>query len=172
MITIMLGMCVWVGLGVVLWRDMAPFDAVDVIFYIFLGLISGVVAFGASVAVALGIGMALPTAINTTPTTSSTIVTLRSSDGVAGRFYLGSGVIDTTLYYFWYEQAADGAIIPRQHDAGEGTYVYQQNRPDAKVEVYRWHFTQPWASWVALEGGGETWRFYVPSGTVKTGFAL
>lgn len=150
-------------------------EALDYCMWVFVVVMGSVLGVMAGVGAATLIGRAVPVAINDKPSHVGHLVSLRSADGVTGRItgglFLTVGVIGTQQYYFYYEQ--DGtAVVPRQHRAGVGTYVYEQDRTDAVVHVFDWHFRQPWWEWVAFNDSGQTWRFYVPTGTVAKGFAL
>jgi hypothetical protein len=100
---------------------------------------------------------------------------IRDKDGVEGRFFLGSGLIRSDVYYFYYERLSNGALRPGKVYAGSGVRVYEEDRADAKLSVYQWRLVRPWAWLVALPVGRENdwaYDFFVPKGTVRSGYVM
>ncbi len=176
MISIAIAVATWaLLLGWIIRSEGWPNEAISWVLCSALAALTCVASIGVATGIATAIGSALPSAIDTKPSHTATLVALRSSDGVEGSFrgsfFLGVGHIGSQLYYFWYEQSGN-AVTPRQHAAGVGTYVYEEDRAMAEVRVFDWHFKRAWWGWFAFEGFGKTWEFHVPKGTVKHGYSL
>lgn len=102
------------------------------------------------------------------------LVAIRDKDGVTGQFFLGSGMIQSEQYYFYYKTNSDGSVTPDKVRAGQGVRVYEQDRKDAELVTYEWQLIKSWAWIVAIpvNSGGWSYKFYVPKGTVRTGFTM
>lgn len=157
------------------WWDDSEDDKIMIVMPAFLACILGFIFLIAGVGASFALTSAFKQAIDSKPSETSTLVSLRSTDGITGSFhggmFLGYGSIGSDMYYFYYEQHGK-SFSPRKHRAGEGTYVYEEKREDAFREEYRWHFTNPLASWLAMEPEGTTTYFHVPEGSVLRGYKL
>ena len=115
-------------------------------------------------------------AFDTHPEKVSTdhLVAIRDKDGVVGNFFLGSGMIRGDQYYFYYRKNKDGSVTPDKVYAGQGVRVYEEDRADATLDTYEWKLNKPWAWWVSISvnNGGWSYKFYVPKGTVRTGYTM
>lgn len=95
-----------------------------------------------------------------------------------GAFFLGSGVIDGSPYYSWYEQTAANDFVRKDAPADESTihYVTDGARPyyvrsvavyDKRPFVHAWYLGHE-----SGETGDEKYDFYVPRGTITSEFKL
>lgn len=136
--------------------------------------------FGGAIAAVFGLLITLPIysfaakSVDDTPAWTQQLVSLRSADGASGSFFLGSGRIDSELYYTWYERLRDGAIVSHRMVARGDVLVYEQDRIDAQLSGWHRHFTHAWVRWFALDMDEDiyVYTFYVPNGTVRQGFSL
>lgn len=103
-----------------------------------------------------------------------TLVSIRDKDGVTGQFFLGSGMIQSEQYYFYYFKNADGSVTPGRVRAGQGVRVYEEDRTTAELVEFHWELNKSWAWTVAfpVHDDGWSWKFYVPKGTVRTGYTM
>lgn len=102
------------------------------------------------------------------------LVSIRDKDGVTGQFFLGSGMIQSEQYYFFYKTNSDGSVTPDRVRAGQGVRVYEEDRTDAELVTYEWQLNKEWAYLVGMpvNTSGRTYKFHVPKGTVRTGFTM
>lgn len=143
----------------------------DLAMNLMLGGILLVVSIAAGVGLSALLGSMMAQQRDAKPYKVSTLASLRSADGITGRAVLGTGTINSTEYYFWYEVEGD-AVTPRHSCVGVGTYVYEEDRADGIREVYGWHFKSPWHEWFAMPPVGETVHFHIPRGSLRRGFTL
>jgi hypothetical protein len=156
----------------VLFGDMRPSDGFEWILFTFFSCLFSLLPIGACVGGAALCGLMF----DTHPVLESTdnLVAIRDKDGVTGHFFLGSGMIESEQYYFYYRTNSDGSVTPDKVRAGQGVRVYEEDRSDAKLESYRWETTNSGAWLIALpvNDGGWSFKFYVPKGTVRTGYTM
>lgn len=162
--------------GLWLWAGEIPQEPLDwIAMTLFFGMTIAL-AIGAGAGVAAFLGEMLPTSMDATPSHTAPLVALRSADGISGSyhggFFLGYGAIGSQAYYFYYESAGPNISTPRQLKAGQGVYVYEGDGEKPRVEVFDWHFTQPWWRRLAFGTGGQTFRFYVPLNSIQRGYSL
>jgi hypothetical protein len=155
-----------------LFGDMPPHSLLEWIIYPFLAALFSLAPLG----VCAGFAAMVGTAFKTHPEESARyqLVSIRDKDGVVGQFFLGSGTIKGDQYYFYYKTNSDGSVTPGKVFAGQGVRVYEQDRQDAELVIFEWELNKPWAWLVALpvNNGGWSYKFYVPKGTVRTGFTM
>lgn len=121
---------------------------------------------------AYGCGTLFPVTSYKAATVSLT--TIRDKDGVEGRFFLGTGTIESKPYYFYYRKNRDGSVSPGKISYDSNVRVYQEKRDDA--QFVRWASKSKW-NWVWLIAAppSEDWYgvdFHVPEGTVKSGYSM
>jgi hypothetical protein len=102
------------------------------------------------------------------------LIAIRDKDGIAGEFFLGSGMIKSDQYYFYYEQMENGGFRPGKIMADSGVRVYEETRSDAKLIEFEWVVDNPLASWIAfpVNATGYLYEFHVPKGTIRTGYSM
>lgn len=102
------------------------------------------------------------------------LIALRDKDGIAGTFFLGSGMIQNAPYYFFYRSMKDGGFKPDKVELAGGVRVYEEDRADALLIEYAWELNQEWAWIIAFphSAGGYMAEFRVPKGTIRQGFSI
>lgn len=142
----------------------------------FMGLMLGAcVAFLAAVpAVGLAFLLGLMFESHAVKTGQSNLAAIRDKDSVSGQFFLGSGSIEGSPYYFYYRLGKDGGLRPGKVKASSGVVVYEERRADAILITYRFELDQPWAWIIAapVSAGGSSYEFRVPEGTVRRGYSM
>lgn len=106
------------------------------------------------------------------------LVALREKDGISGQFYfLGAGSINSTEYYFWYRENANGSISGGRTHRSPGVEVYEYDGEPMMV-TFRTEYKSKWAKYIRYIGidmrDEDCWcpRFYIPKGSIKEGFVL
>src|ERR1700722_17570079 len=101
---------------------------------------------------------------------------IRDKDGMQGRFFLGSGTIESQPYYFYYQRMEDGGLRPGKLEANHFVTVYEEDRKNAELVVFDWVMSPPWWAWIICaphsESDGKSYEFHVPKGTVKPGYQM
>ncbi len=94
------------------WSSMynIAFNFLMYCFSTILFVIFTAVAFGVGLGFASLIGLAVPK--HWTGPERAKLVSLRDGDGISGAFFLGTGSIGTTQYYFFYKDAERGGTNP------------------------------------------------------------
>ena len=167
---------IWPFLFVVLfvifaWRsiyDKAD-DFLEHCFSTFFLVILTAVVFGVGVGFASLIGLAVPK--HWTGPETAQLVSLRDSDGISGHFFLGTGSIGTTQYYFFYEEVGQG-YQPGKVAVTEKVMVFEEKQQNGELKVYTRRFVNPWLRWVALHWQGQKYEFVIPAGSLKKNFIL
>lgn len=176
----MIWLAIWLGIvvfsfqGIILDPIMAPHSVggyfFATLFWLLICFITGALLFAA----AYGIGESFVSKPDGGST--QTLVVIRDKDGIEGRFFLGSGYIDSAPYYFYYVQTADGGLRPGKVEANGAVTVYEQDRASAELVTYRWMMKPPTWSWIFClphEGSDKfTYAFRVPKGSVKREFRM
>lgn len=132
-----------------------------------------------AIAVMAGTGLAalIGMAFSSHPveSTRDNLVALRDKDGVEGQFFLGSGMMEGSPYYFYYAKLKGGGFKPGKVKISSGVRVYE-DAPDGTAELisYEWERDLGWAWLIALPSasGGYSYDFHVPAGTIRTGFTM
>ena len=148
-------------------------SAFDVIMGTFMSLFLSVLIGGLPAA---GLALFIGSQIHARPVLSrtDTLVSLHTKDGVQGTFYLGSGSINGSQYYFFYRKNGDGSFVPGRVYADDAVRVYEETRTDASMLTYDWVkgsdevnlFSFP------VNAGGHSYDFHVPTGTILRGFSM
>ena len=99
----------------------------------------------------------------------SELMALNDFNGVQGRFFLGSGSINSKFQYVYYHRAEDGSIQLGTADP-ERTKLYEEPREDAVMLRY----TQDSSTtlWGIRRAGKPRAEIRVPEGTVLRGMQL
>jgi hypothetical protein len=155
-----------------LYNEIPPNDFMD---WVMQFMMTGLMTIPCSLPL-IGIACVLGMAFDTHPvqTDDYKLVAIRDKDGITGQFFLGTGMIQSEQYYFYYKTNSDGSVTPDKVRAGQGVRVYEEDRQDAELVVYEWQLNQSWAWLVAfpVNSGGWSYKFHVPKGTVRTGFTM
>lgn len=154
------------------WGLPSASDRVEIVIFCVLFAASSALAIMLGGGIATGIGVIATQEINEQASHEASLATLRSSQGISGSFFLGSGSIGSDMYYFYYESDGGNRYSPRQRRAGGGVYVYEEDRKDASVQIFEWHFKRNWMRFFAFGPEGETTRFRVPKGSILQGYVL
>ena len=128
--------------------------------------IAGLVA---GIAVALIVGAAVPK--HWTEGETIKLVSLRSGDSVSGSFFLGTGSIGTTQYYFYYKEAGRG-YQPGRVEVADNVTIFEEKRQAGELKVYTSKFVNPSLEWVALNVEHHKYEFIIPEGSLKKNFVL
>ncbi len=100
------------------------------------------------------------------------LVNLRDADGVEGNFFLGSGHIESTPYYFCYYEISDGGFVPWRVKADGDVTIYEEDRQDASLVRYQEVFKNQAWEWIAVDFHSDRYTFHIPKGTIKRGYSL
>ena len=138
----------------------------------FIGLVFSAVILGVCAGAAALTGFAF--ASHAVEVRTESLAAIRDKDGVQGQFFLGSGIIKSDQYYFYYAKSDDGGFRPGKIFVGQGVRVYEEDRQDAKLTTFEWVVDAPLAAWVAfpVNSGGYSYNFHVPKGTIRTGYSM
>jgi hypothetical protein len=93
------------------------------------------------------------------------LASIDDRSGTSGSFFLGSGQIDSTPVFYYYEHDKDGYRLKHQ-DASEAVVV-ESGKPYIE---YR-HLVSNDSNWY-LEWGGTSVIFHVPEGSIVRDFTL
>lgn len=157
---------IWPNSGVVGKTLLVIFTPVIGIIGLAFGGLLGAIVAGA-------IGLAVP--YHWSAPHRESLLTLRSTDGVEGHFFLGSGAVGTHIVYAYYTLSSDGkGFTPHTLDADTGVNVYEDSKNAAYLEWQERSFAQDWYGHFALPVmAGKSWiSFHVPPGTVKRNYHL
>src|SRR3989344_204066 len=153
------------------WRPLygSSYDFPEYFFSsIFLG-------FFATIGLAVGLAFALLVGLAVTKHWTAgeviKLVSLRSSDGINGNFFLGTGSIGTTQYYFYYKEAGRG-YQPGKVEVADNVTVFEEKRQAGELKVYTSKFVNPSLEWVALNLEHHKYEFIIPEGSLKKNFVL
>lgn len=104
------------------------------------------------------------------------LVALRQQDGFEGHsYFLGTGMIESREYYFWYRREAGGVAGGKTYrEPCVGLYEGQA----ATMTTFRSEYLDPnvskWLPWVGVDLRSDDWcvNFTIPPGSIKEGFSL
>ena len=96
------------------------------------------------------------------------LIAFNDSRSVHGRFFLGCGSMQERNVYLYYTQGSDGGIRQGWESTGNSV-IYEQDRKDGMLEIYRTRLKQSWSLW-GLSPDEISIEFYVPKGTVLRQF--
>ncbi|MBM3261279.1 hypothetical protein FJY93_02570 [Candidatus Kaiserbacteria bacterium] len=96
------------------------------------------------------------------------LASLRSTDGLSGSFVLGSGIIGTTSYYFYYEKTPDGGYQPGKVEATNRVTIYEQaGRNVGELKVFKLAFVHPSVKWFGIVPNEYSYQFFIPEGSLQ-----
>ena len=126
-------------------------------------------AFALGILLALAIGLVVPSQWAGPETTN--LVSLRNSDGISGHFFLGTGSIGNTQYYFFYKEAGQG-YKPGKVEVANNVIVFEDKREDGQLKTYTRQFINPLFKWIAIDRLKHRYEFIIPEGSLKKNFSL
>lgn len=97
------------------------------------------------------------------------------SDGrsVEGPFFLGSGYVQETPYYFFYRKTSDGGIVQGSVPAVNSVlYEEADDVAGAHMKTLAWRTRSDWALWFSSGRVRYSYQIYVPKGTVVRQFVV
>lgn len=127
------------------------------------------IAFGVGIGFALLIGLAVPK--HWTEPETAKLVSLRDGESNSGHFFLGTGSIGTTQYYFFYEEDGSG-YRPRKVAVADNVIVFEEKRQGGELKAYTYQFVNPSFGWVAVDWPSRKYEFVIPEGSLKKNFVL
>jgi len=143
---------------------------VDYAFFIFIGLSLSIAVFVVGIGLALGLGKALPKTWVHTDTVE--IVKIQGQVTTGGTFFLGSGIVDGELYYFYYAKMGDGRYRSGKIPAGEAI-IYEEDRNDAYIDFYAKKLKPAGLQfWIGINLEPESCEIHVPNGSIKSEFSF
>lgn len=153
------------------WRSIYSI-ADDFLGYFMATMILGifaVVAFCIGIGLALLIGLIIPKRWSEPETTK--LVSLRGSEGINGNFFLGTGSIGTSQYYFFYKEVGKG-YQPGRIEIDDNVMVFEEERQYGEIKTYTYQFVNPSLQWIAMDSEIEKHEFFIPDGSLKKDFVL
>lgn len=99
------------------------------------------------------------------------LISLRDDSDLSGRFFLGSGFINSTEYYFYYSQANNGGYIPGKIPVDNVT-IFEDQTENAYIIVLKPKFINPVSYWIALIPNETMYEVHVPPGTILRQFSI
>ena len=153
------------------------YDDVDgffIFFYcLFLHLFVTVIALIVGCIFAAVIGLYMPKHWEETTTN---LASLKDVSGVEGSFILGSGYIESTQYYMWYEKTKDG-YIPQKVKVNTNVIISEDSTlidTGTLIIKTRKMNNQSLSHWLIFDV--STWpnqyKFIIPIGSIKKNFKL
>jgi hypothetical protein len=105
-----------------------------------------------------------------------TLVSVADGSDTHGDFFLGSGSVDSSPAYIWYERSNANSYVRKDVDASEATihyvakgtapyYTVTENKPDHG-------FVNSWGFNMDDYVDGERYDFYVPRGSIVQSYRL
>ena len=100
------------------------------------------------------------------------LAALRDKDGMAGRFFLGSGMIESKPYFFYWRKNKDGSLSATQIESS-GVKVFEDTKDEAYIQYFRFEIIDADSLyWLGFKSSGTGREFHVPEGTIRRGFSL
>ncbi len=118
------------------------------------------------------IAVALPVKYETTSWTVN-IVTLKDNNSIEGRFFLGTGMINGSMKYVYYQIDDDSTYQMWQADYYDSKIRYISTQPKVVVIDKHWAKT-PLNKWAIdmVDESRQTYIFEVPKGSIKSSYEL
>lgn len=104
---------------------------------------------------------------------STEIISLSNSQSISGSFFLGSGVIDSTEYYFTFKKDSDGAFN-RWKIPAYSARLFLTNSQSPKIIWQRIYYGAPkWLTFLSRSEDRDTiYDIYVPENTIIQKFEV
>ena len=153
------------------WRSIydKASDFLDYCFSTFFLVVFTAMAFGVGLGFASLIGLAVPK--HWTGPDTAKLVSLRDGDGISGHFFLGTGSIGTTQYYFFYKEAGQG-YQPGKVTVTGNVMVFEEKRQGGELKAYTYQFVNSSFGWIAMDWQSQKYEFVIPEGSLKKNFVL
>jgi hypothetical protein len=136
-------------------------------------------------ALAVGVGAGVPTGIvyevqRTTAPIESSLKTLADGQGVEGRFFLGSGSVDSEPVFFYYSGSDQDGYRLRHVDADYVTIHETDDEPKMVRYCEDNSTVSGWVTWPLKTYTGSRYdcysdsetHFYVPRGSIQNNYIL
>lgn len=151
------------------WRSIydTACEFIEYFMYTLLFILFSIFVFGMGIGVSLLVGIAIPKQWREVETVQ--LISLRDSEGLSGSFFLGSGKIGTTPYYFFYKKVGNGYQLGKVA-VDDNVIVFEEKREDGQLKVYTRKFTNPSLRWIALTWPSHKHEFVIPEGSIKRNF--
>ncbi len=133
-------------------------------------VVFAVIAFIVGILFASIIGAAVPKHWIEPKTTK--LVSLRDSNSISGHFFLGTGSIETTQYYFFYKEAGQGGYQQGKVAVADNVIVFEEKRQNGELKTYTYEFVNPFFRFVAIYYPSQKYEFFIPEGSLKKNFVL
>ncbi len=121
--------------------------------------------------VAFGACLSIPLKKKWKKTSTTGLISLRDESGVSGSFFLGTGSIQHSSYYFFYRENGTG-YSPGKVLADESVTIYEQRRQHAFIVTYTHVLANPWLEWIAVYFTTEKHEIFIPLGSITKKFSL
>lgn len=95
-------------------------------------------------------------------TDTSQLQAIKMGEGIGGRFFLGSGVINEENVYTYYYKNENGNFQSGRIDA-DSAEIVEDNDETPRIETH--HYKMPW--WFGPMDMEEEYTIYVPEGSIK-----
>lgn len=95
------------------------------------------------------------------------LAVIRDKDGLEGRFFLGSGFIQSDPYYFYYSETENSGLRPGKLRADNSVTVYQEDRKNAELVEFDWEISYPSWAWLICLPDGRGSKKLTPSMSQK-----
>jgi hypothetical protein len=97
------------------------------------------------------------------------IYALKDNGGVSGSFFLGSGSVKSTMYYYYLSEDNDGYKIYKL-DVNSASINYTNEKP--KIEVFQTIDKTKWLWWVGAFWAETKYVIYVPQDSIDMTFSV
>ncbi|OGF62178.1 hypothetical protein A2662_04615 [Candidatus Giovannonibacteria bacterium RIFCSPHIGHO2_01_FULL_45_33] len=152
------------------WADWFRY-ASDFLDYFFLSL-SGLSLVGVVATIGAGlaflVGCILPKKWQNSGTAK--LIAMRDINGIKGSFVLGTGSIESKQYYFFYKEQG-GGFVPGKVEVSDNVVIYEEGREDGALKSFSREFSNP-IFWFFGVVSSERYEFFIPKGSIRTGFVL
>ena len=132
-------------------------------------VVLSIVMFGLGIGLSSLAGLAIPK--HWTGPETVQLVSLRDNEGISGHFFLGTGSIGTTQYYFFYKEVEHG-YQPGKVAVTDNVMVFEGKRQNSELKVYTYQFVNPSLGWIAMNWQSQKYEFMIPEGSLKKNFVL
>lgn len=139
------------------------------------GLLSGLLGFFIGFLVAFCGSMIVGCVMSTDANTeymlenSQALVALKDNNTISGRFFLGSGSINSTQYYYYAAENERGIKVDKV--ATSKCYIQYANS-DYRIEWYEPVFKDKWRNWFAVQMKDQYCIVYIPDGSITEEFSV
>lgn len=104
------------------------------------------------------------------------LVSMADGAGIEGHFFLGSGSVESTQIFTWYQQEGTNSYVRKSADAEVSTVHYlNSGRPyyvhSAKIYTTD-KFMMPWGIGFGGSADEEHYDFYIPRGSIVQSYRL